>query len=131
MEKDIRHWILLGIAAIALVKGLWCMGKPRSVQSFAGWWVRVVSKVNTLFGLLVILAGLAIWSLVLVHQQPVDWALLVLGAFILWGGTVYLRRIRFKELADAMILQRSPMGLRLTGLFTAVVAILLIWVALR
>ena len=88
-------------------------------------------QVNTLAGCVCVLAGIALWTVILIEQPLVNWLLVIVGALYIWKGTLYFRPRAFQKIMNVMILDRNPAIIRIIFLITAIVAVLLIWAAVK
>ena len=130
---NIGRWrtvFLLAIAILGLIKATWGLVSPGSLRRAAQWWMRALRNVNTLAGGACFLVGLLLLAWVLVDQPLVNWALIALGLLFLWGGTVCGAPERMERVAHRAILDRGPGAIRALSLVSAVVCVLLIWIAL-
>ncbi len=75
------------------------------------------------------LIAAALWVSVLLDQPLTNWLLVVLCVLCAWMGTIYLRPDDLRRLLKTVIDNRSPGMIRFMSVISAIIAILLIWVA--
>ena len=131
MHLNLREQVLLALGIIGLAKSAWGLIQPFTLKKLAGWWAHAAMQVNTLAGCVYIIAGVALWVLVLAGQDLTVWVLVAVGFGFVWMGTVYLRAESFQKLMRVLYLDRKRVALRLIFGLGAMISILLIWVALR
>lgn len=125
-----RSRVLLAIGILMLAKAVFALVRPESFRAFAHGWLRTVRHVNTLVGITCMLIGLALFFLVLFPQPLVNWMLGILGILTIYGGTLYLRPSEFERVAEALVLRRRPLVIRMLGALTLALAAWIIWAAL-
>ena len=123
--------VLLGLGIISLVKAVWTVVRPDSVQRVVVWWVKRDSRILKTMGIVCILLGAVLWVLVLLNQPLVSWLLVAMGLLFLWGGRLYLDPSSMDRMVRVLIGDRSPLFVRILGVGTGILAILIIWVAAR
>lgn len=128
---DAKRWLLLVLATLGLLKGVWGVFAPGALKSFGASWLRVARKVNTLIGLAALTGAALIWGFVLMHEDAVTLALLAFGLLFAWGGTIYLHREQLDKIARRMFLDREEGFIRALSLIVTVVCAVLVWIALR
>lgn len=131
MQLNLHEKVLLVLGIVGLAKSLFGLVKPFALKKAAAWWAGAMKHVNSLAGGVCILAGAALWVLVLAGQALTVWILVLIGFGFAWLGTLYFRVESFQKLLSVLYLDRKRVALRLIFGFGAVISILLIWVALR
>jgi hypothetical protein len=126
-----RQWLLLILAAMGLIKGVWGVLRPDSMRSITRWWMGVARNVNTLLAIVAFGVAFAIWVFVLINQDAVSLLLLAYGLFFAWAGTVYLHRDQLNQLAQRLILGRKDLFIRVLSLCVTILCGIIVWVAVR
>ena len=131
MNLGLIHSILLVLGLLVLVKSIWGLGWPASTKSAGIWWSKAALHVNTLFGCVCILLGVALWIAVLIRQPIANLLVALFGILVAWIGTVYFRIDDFQRFIKAVALNRSLTAIRVISLISGAVAVLFIVIALK
>jgi hypothetical protein len=126
---DARRWVLLCIGVVGVLKAATAILKPDWFKSFARRWTQAVGTVHTVMGVVVLAAAIALWALVLINQDAVDWALLVLGVLMAWGATLYFQFDQMKKLVAYLVVDRDTMFIRALGIISLLFAAAIVWIA--
>lgn len=126
-----KQWLLLALAAMGLIKGVWGVLRPDSMRAITRWWMGVAGKVNTLMAIVAFAVAFAIWVFVLINQDAVSLLLLMYGLFFAWAGTVYLHRDQLNRLVQRLILGRKDLFIRVMSLCVTILCGIIVWVAAR
>lgn len=129
--RHLPQTVLLVLGIIALVKSVWGLAHPSSLKRVGVWWSKAAMQVNTLFGWACISIAVGLLVAVLFDQPLTNWLVVMLGALCAWAGIVYLRPDDLQKLLKTAILDRGLGMIRVTSFISAIIAILLIWVAVK
>jgi hypothetical protein len=127
---DARRWVLLFAGCIGILKAAMAILNPTGFQSFARHWMQAVGAVHKLVGSIALVAACALWALVLINQDAVDWTLLILGVLMAWAATLYFQFDQMRKLVSTLVLDRKVMAVRVLGIISLLIAAAFIWVAL-
>ena len=122
---------LLVVGILSLVKSVAAVAAPEGFKRFAGGWVALTRRVNTLVGVCCILLAAALWVCVLLGQSIVSWIVVVLGGCCLYAASVYFRRESFEKAAQVLVLNRSPRTVRIWGVLGGLLGLAFVWMAIR
>lgn len=130
-DQHLPNTVLLVLGIIVLAKSIWGLAAPSSVKRVSSWWGGVARHVNTLIGCVCVLAGVALWTVVLFDQPLTNWLLVIFGTLYVWAGTVYFRPSAFQKLLNVMILDRKPAAIRALFLVMVILSVFFIWIAVK
>jgi len=125
-----KNQVLLLIGILMFAKAILALIRPATLRRITDWWLRTAKHVNTLTGLLYMLMGVAVFSLVLFQQPLVNWLLGLFGILLIYAGTLYFRISDLERFTRTLILNRRTSIIRLIGAVSMALAAWIIWVAI-
>ncbi len=129
--QALTQTILMVLGIIVLMKSVWGIAHPASMKSVANWWSKAVLQVNTLCGIGCVIVALVLWIAILLDQPITNWILFFFGAFFAWAANVYFNPQDITKLTKRLCTDRSPAALRVMSAVSAIIALLLIYVAYK
>ena len=88
---DILRIIVVVVAVLALIKGVWLLAAPGSAQRFVDWWLGMPAGVARQLGILTSIGGLVLIGLAVAAMRNATVAVVtVLGTLWVLAGLIYL-----------------------------------------
>lgn len=123
--------ILVILAVVMLIKSVWGLAHPSSLKGFGSWWSKAVLQVNTFCAFFCLVLAAVLWIVVLIGQPLTNWLLVACGALCAWTGVVFLKPGGAEKLVRRMLADRGTGFIRIVSLVSAVVAVFLLYVAVK
>ncbi len=130
-EQALTQTILMVLGILVLIKSVWGLAHPASMKRVANWWLKAVLQVNTLCGIGCIIVAVGLWIAILVDQPLTNWILFIFGAVFAWSATIYFNPQQIEKVIKRLCSDRSLAALRVMSAVTAVIGLLLIYVAYK
>jgi len=124
--------IVLVLALMVLVKGLWCLFAPGSLQKTVDWWTRIPRGLARQLGFLLIAIGFVLIGLAIRQMgNAVIGAVTVIGTVFVLDGLVYLHPPVLQAVAKPFGASGAKWLVRVFGVIAVAVAGVLLFAYFR